>query len=816
MREPEDGRRRGGGVRAVAWFTSVGSRTFVRLVLALSLITGIPTWLLGQLLGDRWEARTLSSEDAAAEAEVAATARELRALMAAREGALRFLGASLSEGVQRGLDVAGRRALSEELERVLGSVDDFDVIYVADARAVPLALVPSSRLGGRDPSSLSYADRDYFQELSRTHKVAYSRVQKGKISGVANVHIGVPLLDARGALVAFVSGGVRLDKLRQTAVEASARGVSRTLVIDQHEQLLIDTTGRAAPLTSAAVLSGRLEGRGIAPGGQRILDERGEAVRVMGTTLVLGAHTWRILSLVPMAHVDAEVAAVRGQARVFTALAVGLAIVFSALVSWWLTSALREATTRAEQLAVAKDRANEAKSRFLAHMSHEIRTPLNAVLGFAQVLARDGTLSREQAGHVDTILRSGTHLLRLINDVLELSKIEAGEQPLSMAPFDLRELLEELRALFAPRVDAKGLRLVLELDGEAPASMTGDETCLRRVLLNLLGNALKFTDRGQIELRAAIRPVGDGRARVRFSVHDTGVGLAAEDLERIFEAFQQTAHGAALGGTGLGLAISRSDVRRMGGRLEVTSRPGAGSEFSFELELPAVWEADGRAAAPRASVRALAPEWQRRRVLVVDDVPTNRAALAALLQPVGFLVDEAVDGLDAIRCLEAQAPDLILLDDHMPRMSGTEFLRWLRARPERRALPVIAVTASAFAEDARRLVAAGADAHVSKPWTPAGLFMAIEAHTPMRFQTGPLEPPPRAPAGPAATLEPALARSLVEAIDDGDMARLHELLGDADLDDGTRGELGALAERFDYDGLRAAIGARSSTEVRAG
>jgi signal transduction histidine kinase/ActR/RegA family two-component response regulator len=787
------------------WRASIGSKTFVRLVLALSLISGIPTWLLGQLLGDRWEERTLAYEDAAAEAEVASTARELRALMTAREHALATLGASLTDRLTAQRSVDSTQAIAGALEHVLSSVDNFDVIYAADARAVPFALVPASLLKGRDLATMSYADRDYFKELVRTKRVAYSRVQKGKISGVANVHIAVPLLDARGEVAAFVSGGVRLDALRRTAVEAAARGVSRTIVIDEHEQLLIDSNDRIPALTSAAELVTRLGRDAAAPKGERILDERGEPVRVSGTALQQGDHAWRVLSLVPLSHVEAEVAAVRGQARLITFGAVVTAIVCSALVSWWLTRALREATARAEELAVAKDRANAAKSQFLAHMSHEIRTPLNAVLGFAQVLSRDATLSRDQAKHVDTILRSGTHLLRLINDVLELSKIEAGERPLTLAPFSVRDLAEDLRALFAPRAASKGLALTVRVEGELPTTLASDETRLRRVLINLLGNALKFTDRGAITLTVAARAEGADRAAVRFAVRDTGSGIDADDLARIFGAFQQSTRGAALGGTGLGLAISRSDVERLGGELRVESRVGEGSEFAFELVAPATFGGAGAAPAAGGVVRSLRPEWMRRRVLVVDDVATNRDALAALLQPVGFLVDEAVDGLDAMRSVEERAPDLILLDDQMPRAGGSEFLRWLRARPEGRALPVIAVTASAFAEDARRLVAAGADAHVSKPWTPAELFAAIEAHSPMRFQAVSEAPSVGTAPGPAVALDPVLAEALASAIDDGDMARMRALLVDADVDEGIRVTLGALADRFDYDGLRAAI-----------
>ncbi len=378
---------------------------------------------------------------------------------------------------------------------------------------------------------------------------------------------------------------------------------------------------------------------------------------------------------------------------------------------------LRAAMARAEV-------ANRAKSAFLAAMSHELRTPLNAILGYAQLLRRDKSLGPQQLAGMATIQQSGQHLLALINDVLDLSRVEAGKMDLHNRPAQLRELLTVVADIMRVRAEKKYLGFELELAESLPEAVSVDETRLRQVLLNLLGNALKFTDRGVVRLRVAPTPtdvpaMGTGPAisgaapRLRFEVIDQGVGIAPDQVEAIFRPFEQVGeHTRRAGGTGLGLAISRQLVRLMGGELEVASRLGQGSRFWFDVplataELP-------QAEVPRSEMATgyLGP---RKCVLVVDDVAANRALLLDLLGALDFQMQEADNGATALARADAAPPDLVLLDMVMPGMSGIDVTRHLRAMPATARVPIVMVSASATLEDEERSLAVGANAFLIKP-----------------------------------------------------------------------------------------------------
>jgi signal transduction histidine kinase/DNA-binding NarL/FixJ family response regulator len=408
--------------------------------------------------------------------------------------------------------------------------------------------------------------------------------------------------------------------------------------------------------------------------------------------------------------------------------------------------ALRDAMEDARRLAVEKDKANRAKSEFLANMSHEIRTPMNAILGFAQLLARDPDLGPTQARQVDTILRNGNHLLGLINDVLDMSAIESGRVTLAREIFDMRALVDDLAALFESRARGQGLTLTVERRDGVPPRVRGDGGKLRQVLVNLLGNALKFTKRGGITLRVSLCEAGPpsgsasptaarSQVRLRFEVADTGPGIAPDDRVRIFGAFQQASAGlAAGGGTGLGLTISRRFVELMGGRLDVDSVEGVGSVFWFEaaFEPVALREADA-ATPPAREVTGLHADSPRPRVLVVDDLADNRTLIRELLTPLGMQVDEAADGAAALDAIATSEPSIVLMDMRMPGMDGYEATRRIRARREITHLPIIAVTASAFDEDIERVRACGVDAFVRKPFHPHELLAAIGEALGLRY-----------------------------------------------------------------------------------
>ncbi len=370
----------------------------------------------------------------------------------------------------------------------------------------------------------------------------------------------------------------------------------------------------------------------------------------------------------------------------------------------------------------AADAASRAKSYFLASVSHELRTPLNGILGYTQILRRDPALGEKQREGVRVIHESAEHLLALINDVLDLSKIEAGRIELQVSDFDLVEFIAGVERVFAPRARDKGLLLETQVDADVPRWVRGDEQRLRQVVFNLVANAVTFTQRGGVVVSVKV----DGEA-LSFSVSDTGRGIMAEDMGRLFEPFVQLGERAA-GGTGLGLAISRSLVERMGGKLQVESKPGWGSRFWFAVRLPEA--AEGASGTSSGLRRVSGYEGTVKRVLVVDDHAANRALLVDLLGPVGFEIAQAVDGAEALEEVERFQPDLVLMDLRLPgEIDGLEATRRLRAREEaaggktRRA--IVAVSASAYDLDRSECFAAGCDAFLAKPFREEELWTTI-------------------------------------------------------------------------------------------
>jgi signal transduction histidine kinase/CheY-like chemotaxis protein/ligand-binding sensor domain-containing protein len=398
--------------------------------------------------------------------------------------------------------------------------------------------------------------------------------------------------------------------------------------------------------------------------------------------------------------------------------------------------------------------ANRAKSVFLANMSHELRTPLNAVIGFSQLMRRSSTMTATDRENLAIIERSGEHLLGLINDVLSLSKIEAGKITLSESPFDLRRMLRSVQEMVGGRAEAAGLDLVVDLDETLPAAVGGDEQKLRQVLVNLLGNAVKFTRRGTVTLRARW---SDGRAY--FTVEDTGVGIGEREIGKLFEAFVQTESGlTAKEGTGLGLVISRQIVRMMGGDIAVRSRIGEGTTFSFDVASPLAAGIESQRR-QRPVVGLVRSEQTPSRILVVDDTLENRVLLVKLLTSVGFEVREASDGAQAVEAWEAWRPDLIFMDMRMPVMDGMEATRRIREaelRGPSSSVPgplppetvgegqrtkdkgqrtrIIALTASAFEHERETILSGGADDFVTKPFREETLFEKLAEHLGCRFQ----------------------------------------------------------------------------------
>ena len=385
--------------------------------------------------------------------------------------------------------------------------------------------------------------------------------------------------------------------------------------------------------------------------------------------------------------------------------------------------------TRTRQLSDAKneaERANRAKSEFLAHISHEIRNPLHVMLLCAQILERDPTLGGAQQAQIGILRSSGDHLLTLMNDLLEMAKIEARRPELVENRFDPRATLDEVERMFAGEAASKGIEVTIVCAPELPRAILGDGGKVKQVLINLAGNALKFTARGSIRFEASARAIADGVGAdgpvlVKIVVVDTGIGIAAGDRARIFQPFEQLEAGKRAGGTGLGLAISLAHARLMGGDLTVESAPGIGSTFTFTFVAKRV----GLAASPAARepiVQVLAGA-TRFRVLIVDDVAVNREALSELLSGPRFETRTAGDGPGAISIHAAWRPDLMLIDLRMPGMNGLEAIRHLRAAGSRAAIGVL--SASALADDERQALALGADFFLGKPFDDRELMDRI-------------------------------------------------------------------------------------------
>lgn len=387
---------------------------------------------------------------------------------------------------------------------------------------------------------------------------------------------------------------------------------------------------------------------------------------------------------------------------------------------------VQKAAEAAREMALAEAvRLARLRSEFLARLSHELRTPLNGILGYAQVLQQDSSLTDRQAQRIAVIKSSGEHLLNLINDILDLARIDAGRLELMPTELDLCEFLRAVTNIIRVKAREKGVAFQCDFPALAGAVRV-DAKRLRQVLLNLLSNAVKFTDRGEIALRVcalsmAANESSGNTVLLHFEVQDSGIGMTAEQMARIFQPFEQVGDSRRReGGAGLGLAISQQLVQLMGGRIRVESQPGRGSLFAFELQLPIAV-----AAASAAEKRVVGFAGRRRSILVVDDVAINRSVLVEMLSSLGFEVFEAGTGQEALDALQRRRVDLILMDIVMPIMDGLEATRRIRGSGEFARVPIIAVSASATPEEATRSYEAGVNGFLAKPVAQAALLQAI-------------------------------------------------------------------------------------------
>ena len=460
----------------------------------------------------------------------------------------------------------------------------------------------------------------------------------------------------------------------------------------------------------------------------------------------------------------------------------------------------------------AAEAANRAKSVFLASMSHELRTPLNAILGFSSMMRKDALLPEEQRENLDIINRSGEHLLTLINDVLEMAKIEAGRVQLESSPFDLGGLVRDVTDMMHVRAQEKGLQLLVDQSSEFPRYIKGDEARLRQVLINLVGNAVKFTDQGGVTVRLGVRPHAM-QQRLLIEVEDSGIGIKAEDQQRIFEPFMQVGKAATQKGTGLGLTITRQFVQLMGGTIGVESTPGTGSTFRVELPVDKVDAADviKPESAGRGEIVGLVPGQPEYRILIVEDQLENQLLLARLMKSVGFEVKVAENGKRALALFQSWRPHLIWMDRRMPVMDGLEATRRIRELPGGREVKIVAVTASAFMEQRNEMLNAGMDDFVRKPYRFNEIYECLAKQLGVQYTYAGMREAEEAAEVKLTremleVLPPGLRSELRDALESLEGERIAAVIRQAAAHDSKLSRtLSRLADNFDYPAILSAL-----------